>query len=72
MTVPEPIFILNAMLGRQLVATNSYTRFHENPTNIYSLMLGARQTNGRMWSLQRTTQTDLYNNDASCLLCGKK
>ena len=58
-------------LGRQLVATNYCTKFHVNPTKLYSLMLGERQTDGRMRSLQRTTQTDFYNNDASCLLCGK-
>ena len=70
MTVPGPIF-MKRKLGGQLVATNSYTNIHENPTKVYSLMLGERQTDGRMWSLQRITQTDFYNNDASCLLCGK-
>jgi len=65
MTVSEPIFM------KRMLAKNSYTQFHENPTTVYSLMLGERQTDGRMWSLQRTTQTDFYNNDASCLLSDK-
>ena len=32
MNVPEPI-CMKGMLRRQLFATNSYTQFHENPTD---------------------------------------
>ena len=52
----------------QRILTLSFMRILQT---VYSLMLGEIQTDGRMWSLQRTTQTDFYNNDASCLLYGK-
>jgi hypothetical protein len=64
-------FLWNACLADnflQRILTPSFMRMLQT---VYSLMLSERQADGRMWSLQRTTQTHFYNNYAPCLLCGK-
>jgi hypothetical protein len=65
-------FLRNACLVDNFLQRILTPNFMRILQTVYSLMFGERQTDGRMWSLQRTTQTDFYNNDAFCLLCGKE